>query len=80
MAASGRTAEDYVEVYEEPLHRVQWSNDYALVYTVNIPLGGVTLWHRHCEDTVYCAIGDVAVEESRPAQCLWCCHVARPPR
>ena len=68
MTASGTTAEDYVEVYDEPLHRVQWNNDYALVYTVNIPCGGLTLWHRHSEDTVYYAIGDVAVQETRPGQ------------
>lgn len=37
MTTTGSSAENYVEVYDEPLHRVQWSNDYALVYTVNIP-------------------------------------------
>ena len=68
MTASGSTAENYVEVYDEPLHRVQWRNDYALIYTVNIPRGGLTLWHRHCQDTVYCAIGDVAVAETLPGQ------------
>ncbi len=68
MTASGNTAEDWVAVYDEPLHRVQWSNDYALVYTVNIPRGGLTLWHRHCEDTVYCAISAVAVAETLPGQ------------
>ena len=68
MTANGRTAESCVDVYDEPLHRVQWSNDYALVYTVNIPRGGLTLWHRHCEDTVYCAISDVAVAETLPGQ------------
>lgn len=68
MNSPGLSAEHYVEVYDEPLHRVQWSNDYALVYTVNIPRGALTLWHRHCEDTVYCAIGDVAVAETLPGQ------------
>jgi hypothetical protein len=68
MPADGNSAEHYVEVYDEPLHRVQWSNDYALVYTVNIPRGALTLWHRHCQDTVYCAIGDVAVAETLPGQ------------
>ena len=68
MTANGTTAADFVEVYDEPLHTVQWSNDYALVYTVNIPRGGLTLWHRHCEDTVYCAIGDVAVAETLPGR------------
>ena len=68
MTASGSTAENYVEVYDEPLHRVQWRNDYALIYTVNIPRGGLTLWHRHCQDTVYCAIGDVAVVETLVGQ------------
>ena len=68
MSERGSTAENYVEVYDEPLHRVQWSNEYALVYTVNIPVGALTLWHRHCQDTVYCAIGDVAVAETLPGQ------------
>lgn len=68
MVAKGSSAEDYVEVYDEPLHRVQWSNDYALVYTVNIPRGVLTQWHRHCEDTVYCAIGDLSVAETLPGQ------------
>ncbi len=68
MTTTGSSAENYVEVYDEPLHRVQWSNDYALVYTVNIPLGALTLWHRHCQDTVYCAIGNVAVAETLPGQ------------
>lgn len=68
MTATGSSPEHYVEVYDEPLHRVQWSNDYALVYTVNIPRGVLTLWHRHCQDTVYCAIGDVSVAETLPGQ------------
>lgn len=68
MSDAGHSAEHYVEVYDEPLHRVQWSNDHALVYTVNIPLGALTLWHRHCQDTVYCAIGNVAVAETLPGQ------------
>ena len=68
MTTRGSSAEHYVEVYDEPLHRVQWSNDYALVYTVNIPRGALTLWHRHCQDTVYCAIGDVSVAETLPGQ------------
>jgi hypothetical protein len=68
MTTIGSSADNYVEVYDEPLHRVQWSNDYALVYTVNIPLGALTLWHRHCQDTVYCAIGNVAVAETLPGQ------------
>lgn len=68
MSAIGSSAEHYVEVYDEPLHRVQWSNDYALVYTVNIPRGVLTLWHRHCQDTVYCAIGAVSVAETLPGQ------------
>jgi len=68
MTNRGDSAEHYVEVYDEPLHRVQWRNDYALVYTVNIPRGALTLWHRHCQDTVYCAIGDVAVAETLPGQ------------
>ena len=68
MPATGIEAHDYVEVYDEPLHRVQWSNDYALVYTVNIPRGALTLWHRHCQDTVYCAIGDVTVAETLPGE------------
>ena len=68
MVEAGSTAEHYVEVYDEPLHRVQWSNDYALVYTVNIPRDALTLWHRHCQDTVYCAIGDLSVAETLPGQ------------
>ena len=68
MSAIGTEAHNYVEVYDEPLHRVQWSNEYALVYTVNIPRGALTLWHRHCQDTVYCAIGDVAVAETLPGE------------
>ena len=66
MSGEGHSAEDWVPVYEEPLHRVQWQNDYALVYKVDIPCDTLTLWHRHCEDTVYIAIGDVAVAESLP--------------
>ena len=68
MSARGHSAEDWVPVYEEPLHRVQWQNEYALVYTVDIPCGTDTLWHRHCEDTVYVAINDVAVAETLPGQ------------
>lgn len=68
MVEAGNSAEHYVEVYDEPLHRVQWSNEYALVYTVNIPRGALTLWHRHCQDTVYCAIGDLSVAETLPGE------------
>lgn len=76
MSISGNSAENYVEVYDEPLHRVQWSNDYALVYTVNIPRRGLTLWHRHCQDTVYCSISNVAVAETLPGQAAVTRHSA----
>ena len=68
MSQRGTSADSFVEVYDEPLHRVQFRNAWALIYTVQIPLGVRTWWHRHTEDTVYFAIRDGKVEETLPGQ------------
>jgi hypothetical protein len=45
---------------------VRFENEYVLIYTVHIPRGVTTLWHRHSEDTIYCALRDVTVAETLP--------------
>lgn len=72
MSQTGHSATDFVEVHDEPLHRVQFRNDYVVIYTVDIPLGVTTLWHRHREDTVYCAIRAVTVAEWLPEDTAPC--------
>lgn len=68
MSEPGSSAENYLEVYDDPLHRVQFCNEFALVYTVQIPRGAHTHWHRHTQDTVYFAIRDAQVQETLPGQ------------
>ena len=46
-------AEDYVEVINEPLHVELFQNEYIRLYNASLPPGTATMFHRHCEDTVY---------------------------
>lgn len=48
---------DYVDVRDEPRHRLRFENAYARVYDVLVPPGDTTLYHRHTEDTFYVATG-----------------------
>lgn len=63
----GTSATNYVEVYDEPEHRSCLVNDYVHVYRVQLPPGQTTLWHRHCEDTVYFSLGSARAGEQFPA-------------
>lgn len=47
---------DYVEVKDEPNHIESFRNEYVRVYMATIPPGTKTLYHRHCENTLYIAI------------------------
>ncbi len=53
------TAQDYVSVHDEPMHRFRFRNEYAFVYDVCIPVAAVTLYHSHDEDSLYVAINGV---------------------
>jgi hypothetical protein len=46
----------YVEVNDEPNHVESFRNEYVRVYMATIPPGTNTLYHRHCENTLYIAI------------------------
>ena len=59
--SSTQTEQSFVEVHDEPRHRFRYRNDFAYLYDVLIPPGDITLYHRHTEDTLYVAIGDVHV-------------------
>ena len=47
---------DFVEVRDEPQHRHRFENEYVRVYDVLLPLGYVTLYHRHSENTIYTVV------------------------
>lgn len=47
---------EYVETYDEPFHRRRFENEHARAYDVLIPPHGVTLYHRHTEDTLYTSV------------------------
>jgi hypothetical protein len=53
------TAQQYVSVHDEPMHRFRFRNDYAFVYDVLIPPAAITLYHSHDEDSLYVAINGV---------------------
>jgi len=46
----------HVEVNDEPNHVESFRNEYVRVYMATIPPGTNTLYHRHCENTLYVAI------------------------
>jgi hypothetical protein len=47
---------EYVEVNDEPNHVERFKNDWVRVYMATIAPGGQTLYHRHCQNTLYVAI------------------------
>ena len=47
---------EYVEVNDEPNHVERFKNDWVRVYMATIAPGGKTLYHRHCQNTLYIAI------------------------
>lgn len=53
------TAQHYVSVHDEPMHRFRFRNEYAFVYDVLIPPTAITLYHSHDEDSLYVAINGV---------------------
>ncbi len=54
-----KTAQPYVSVHDEPMHRFRFRNEFAFVYDVCIPVDAVTLYHSHDEDSLYVAINGV---------------------
>ncbi|KAG5176934.1 hypothetical protein JKP88DRAFT_202707 [Tribonema minus] len=47
---------EYVEVYDEPIHKCQFSNEYAYCYIATINPGESCMWHRHSQDSFYVAL------------------------
>lgn len=47
---------DFVEVRDEPQHLHRFENERVRVYDVILPVGYVTLYHRHTENTVYAVV------------------------
>ncbi|MGA2448310.1 MAG: hypothetical protein ABTD50_06535 [Polyangiaceae bacterium] len=47
---------EYVEVNDEPNHVERFKNDWVRVYMATIAPGAKTLYHRHCQNTLYVAI------------------------
>jgi len=44
---------NYVEVNDEPLHVELFRNKYIRLYNASLSPGAATMFHRHCEDTIY---------------------------
>lgn len=64
----GTSSDDYVEVHDEPDHRLCLHNEYAYVYRVTLPPSARTLWHRHTEDTLYFSLADARGREEFPGE------------
>jgi nucleoside-diphosphate-sugar epimerase len=47
---------EYVKVNDEPNHVERFKNDWVRVYMATIAPGTNTLYHRHCENTLYIAV------------------------
>ena len=58
----------YVEVQEEPDHKEFFRNPFVRAYRATIRTGHETLYHRHCENTVYIVLqgGCVGTETVEP--------------
>ena len=43
----------YVEVINDPLHVELFKNEFIRLYNASLSPGTATMFHRHCEDTIY---------------------------
>jgi len=56
---------EYVKVNDEPNHVERFKNDWVRVYMATIAPGTNTLYHRHCENTLYIAVEPVTAGRGR---------------
>ncbi len=49
-------AEEWVPVYEEPKHKLEFENEHTMILNVNLPPGYVSLYHKHVIDLLYITI------------------------
>ena len=56
LFCSALHAENWVPVYEEPRHKLAFENDHAMILSVNLPPGYVSLYHEHRIDLLYVTI------------------------
>ncbi len=69
----GRTVE-YVEVHDEPLHVMQFSNEYVYAFKATLSCKGTTTqWHRHSNNTFFVGIdeGKLIDMVSDKPQCIF---------
>lgn len=64
MTQTPTDSPNYCEVYDEPQHRFHCRNAYTNIYEIELAPQRETVFHRHCEDTVYFVIADTKVRES----------------
>jgi len=50
---NAKSAAEYVEVVDEPMHKEIYADRHFRAYCVNLSPGQVTQYHRHSEDTIY---------------------------
>jgi hypothetical protein len=56
------------QVYDEPLHIKQFSNEYAYCYKADIQPGESCMWHRHSQDSFYMSLaGAEAINKTTTA-------------
>lgn len=58
-------APEVVPVDQEPMHKLVFENEYVRVFSVEVPPGGETKYHRHDRDYVGVILGDADVESVR---------------
>lgn len=66
MTNHAESAPPVCAVYDEPRHRFRLRNRWTNVYEIELPRDEQTLFHRHCEDTVYFVVADAEVRETFP--------------
>jgi len=65
LSAQTAKTPEVVPVDQEPMHKLVFENEYVRVFSVEVPAGGETKYHRHERDYVGVMLGVAEVESVR---------------